>query len=242
MSTETQTTTDAVRTALDRVYDPELDRSLIELDFVRDIQISDRVVTVSLRLPTGLCSPSFAWMMASDARDTVEELPGVDDATIKLCDHIHEEEITNGIDEGLSFEDVFEDAEDDLTELRRMFDHKARLSRQHEAMTTLLDEGVTPGELVEILHSNVRLGEQATITVGRRRVTVQAEMIESYLEKVDALGIDQTDNAPLFVTPDEESIPPDEFESVLKRTRLSNVNMDGQAHQCSLLLKSRYDD
>ncbi|RQH02593.1 iron-sulfur cluster assembly protein [Natrarchaeobius oligotrophus] len=243
MSAETRTSPDEVRTALDDVYDPELDRSVTELEFVDDIEITGRSVSVSLRLPTGLCSPSFAWMMAADVRDAVLDLPDVDDVTVSLRDHVHDEEITRGVNDGASFQDVFEDAEADLEELRWTFDHKARLGRQHDAMTVLLEEGVDPHELVAITHGDVRLNDGvATVSVDDRSVSVPAEPIDSYLEKVDVLGIDASPDAPFFVTPEEEAIPPTEFESVRRLTRLSSVNMDGQAHECSLLLEARYGD
>jgi metal-sulfur cluster biosynthetic enzyme len=53
---------------LDRVDDPELDDSIIELDYVRDLAIDESSVGVELVLPTAWCSPAFAWMMATGAR------------------------------------------------------------------------------------------------------------------------------------------------------------------------------
>ena len=37
--------------------------------------IDDGDVTVEFTLPTAWCSPAFAWMMATDARDEVDSLP-----------------------------------------------------------------------------------------------------------------------------------------------------------------------
>ncbi|MFC7136366.1 iron-sulfur cluster assembly protein [Halobaculum litoreum] len=72
----------AVRERLDRVTDPELDTSIVELDYIEDIRITadadadGDAVFVAFTLPTAWCSPAFAWMMAGDARDAVASLPG----------------------------------------------------------------------------------------------------------------------------------------------------------------------
>ena len=46
-----------------RVTDPELDESIVELDYVDQIDIGDDDVTVHFTLPTAWCSPAFAWMI-----------------------------------------------------------------------------------------------------------------------------------------------------------------------------------
>ncbi|WP_241997089.1 iron-sulfur cluster assembly protein, partial [Halorubrum sp. SD626R] len=56
-----------VRDRLDRVEDPELARSIVELDYVDAIDIDGGRVLVQFTLPTAWCSPAFAWMMAVDA-------------------------------------------------------------------------------------------------------------------------------------------------------------------------------
>ena len=66
----------AARGALDRVVDPELDRSLTELEFIASLEVDGGDVTVALRLPTYWCSPSFAYLMVGDARDALQALPG----------------------------------------------------------------------------------------------------------------------------------------------------------------------
>ncbi|MFC8504509.1 iron-sulfur cluster assembly protein, partial [Pedococcus sp. NPDC057267] len=67
----------AVRRALDTVIDPELDEPVTDLGFVRSVDIDGRDVTVHLRLPTSFCSPNFAYLMASDAKDALTGLAGV---------------------------------------------------------------------------------------------------------------------------------------------------------------------
>ena len=66
-----------VRRALDVVQDPELDEPITDLGFVRSIEIADGAVEVHLRLPTSFCSPSFAYLMTSDAKDALQGLADV---------------------------------------------------------------------------------------------------------------------------------------------------------------------
>ena len=66
---------DEARTALGAVVDPELDEPITDLGFVRSLAVDGPDVVVHLRLPTSFCSPSFAYLMASDAKDALTALP-----------------------------------------------------------------------------------------------------------------------------------------------------------------------
>lgn len=124
---------DRIEKRLDRVTDPELDRSIIDLDYIKGIGIEGRRVTVRFKLPTAWCSPAFAWMMATDIREEVTALPGVEETVVRLVDHMHADGINRGINEGLTFEAVFDDADGDVEAVRETLDHKARMARQHRA-------------------------------------------------------------------------------------------------------------
>lgn len=66
-----------VDAALATVMDPELDEPITDLGFVTERVVTGGDVLVRLRLPTAFCSPSFAYLMASDAEDAIASLPGV---------------------------------------------------------------------------------------------------------------------------------------------------------------------
>ena len=56
----------AVNAALAAVLDPELDRPITDLGFVRAVSVgADGSVEARLRLPTYFCAPNFAWLMVS---------------------------------------------------------------------------------------------------------------------------------------------------------------------------------
>jgi len=263
---EGATTTAAVRDRLDRVTDPELDTSIVELEYVEEIRIdpvgdtdgadgaddtrraadAGSEVFVAFTLPTAWCSPAFAWMMATDAREAVESLPSVARARIELRDHMHEREITRGVDERLPFDAAFPDADGGVEAVRLELDRKARTARQHDATEALLEAGVTRDQLAGLTRADLGFADAPE---GRVRVWVRdgavgmeadAEPVERYLEKAEATGLLDDDRPELFRTPEEEPFDGDEVELVRKRTRLAGVNMGGQGTVCDALNDARH--
>ncbi len=234
----------AVRERLDRVTDPELDESIVALDYIDDIAIEGRQVRVTFTLPTAWCSPAFAWMMATDAREEVEALPGVSRTRIRLREHMHEAEITRGINDGLAFAEVFPDADGGVAEVRATLDAKARLARQYEAVDALLEAGLEPEQVASLEFADLWLEDPAVAFVRGRSVgvSVPAEPIDSYLEKARETGLAGDDHPELFRTPECDPIPPDRFELVQKRCRLATVNMGGQGSVCEALNEARRDE
>ena len=237
---------DAVRERIDRVDDPELDRSIVELEYVENIDIDDGKVTVRFVLPTAWCSPAFAWMMATGIRDEVATLPSVTSVSVHLSDHMHGEEISAGVNRGESFQSVFEDADDNVETVRRKLDRKARFARQYSAVRTLCDSGLDPEQIATLTRTDVDLeftSELAAVYVGDGDlvVTVPHDPLASYLAKAreTELVIDDTDT--LFADREGEPLDsnPEAFESVLRDSRLAASNIEGQATICASLHESR---
>jgi metal-sulfur cluster biosynthetic enzyme len=234
----------AVRERLDRVTDPELDTSIVELEYIDEIRIDGDEVRVAFTLPTAWCSPAFAWMMATDARDEVEALSGVARATVDLREHMHETEINHGVNERLSFGEAFPDADGSVEPVRAELDEKARIARQHDATGALLDAGLDGDQIVSLTRSDLDLdldGDRARVWLrgGALAVTVDAEPLARYLEKAAATGLLDDDHDELFRTPEGEPVAPEQFETVRHRTRLAGVNMSGQGSVCDALHESR---
>jgi metal-sulfur cluster biosynthetic enzyme len=232
----------SVRERLDRVTDPELDTSIVELEYIDEIRIDGDEVRIAMTLPTAWCSPAFAWMMTTDARDEVEALPGVTRARIELREHMHEAEINRGVNERLSFGESFPDADGSVEPVRAELDEKARIARQHDATGALLDAGLDGAQIVALTRNDIDIEAgraRVWLRDGDLAVTVDAEPIERYLEKARATGLLDDDHAELFRTPEGEPIDPDQFETVRHRTRLAGVNMDGQGSVCDALHESR---
>ncbi|WP_394740825.1 iron-sulfur cluster assembly protein [Natronococcus roseus] len=237
-------TREAVRDRLDRVTDPELDRSIVELEYIDAIEIDAGTVTVHLTLPTAWCSPAFAWMMAVDSRTEVEELLAVDRARIYLHEHMHELEINRGVNAGRSFAEAFPDAEDTVDAVRLELDRKARTARQYDAVEALLEAGLDSETIVSLRPTDLERtdgDDQLSIYLSDRAVgvSVPAEPIERYLEKARETGLVDAPTDPLFLTPEGEPIDPEEFELVHRRGRLAQVNMSSQGGICDGLRESR---
>ena len=244
----------AVRDALASVTDPELDRSVVELDYVDEVSFAPAeggsesdgegvVVSVAFVLPTAWCSPAFAWMMTADARDAVSALPGVTDCEVELREHMHAAEVNEGVNRGLPFAEAFPDAEDGIADLRATLDGKARLARQYDAVETLLDAGLSGEQVASLRREDVdRRGDGDRLDVyvrgGSLAVTVDADPVERYRRKAEETGLFEGSDR-LFFTPEGDPIGAGEFETVHRRARLAGVNMDGQGGVCDALHRAR---
>lgn len=216
-----------VRSALGTVIDPELDEPITDLGFVRSTFIEDGQVVVHLRLPTSFCSPSFAYLMASDAKDALSSLPWTDEVTVELDDH-HDSEIINlGLAADAGYRGTFRhEAEDSLDELRRTFQRKAHTAAMERCLTRLLRAepersieslaGVTFADLVD---------DEATGSLHRRR---------------DALLLPHSSEALVMVDHTGQGYAPDDVPMALRRARSTRISIDGNAHFCRGLLATRY--
>ncbi|WP_435348517.1 iron-sulfur cluster assembly protein [Haloarchaeobius sp. HRN-SO-5] len=235
---------DAITERLRRVDDPELDRSIVELDYVEAVAVDGGHVRVSFVLPTAWCSPAFAWMMATGIRDEVGSLPGVADVTVDLREHMHAEEITEGVNERRPFPAAFPDSEAGVDAVRRKLDEKARLARQYTAVEALKDAGLDPEQIAALSRAQVERDPDAnrsTVSLhdGSVFVVVDDEPLADYLEKARATGVVTGPDDPLFADPDGDPIDPGAFDLVQARARSANVNVGGQGSVCAALHESR---
>ena len=112
---------------LDKVCDPELDEPITDMGFVAGLDVGENgQVAVSFQLPTYWCSANFAYLMASDIRLEVEKLDWVSRVRVRLRDHMFEDQVNTGVNEGLSFKQAFADLAPDqgLDEIREKFRKK----------------------------------------------------------------------------------------------------------------------
>jgi metal-sulfur cluster biosynthetic enzyme len=221
MSTEA-----AVLDALSGVRDPELDEPITDLKFVADLRVAEDAVSVRLRLPTPLCAPNFAYLMAADAKAALLSVPGVRRARVVLDDHHASSEINAGMADERGFEATFpgETEGESLDELRIIFRRKSFVSRQEKLCRALLAEGRYPEELAEM-----RLGE-----------VPPSGSFEKYLERRAELGLDVSPGAPLVVDPDGKRVPKEAVVQHLRFARTVRVSIEGNAHHCRGLLAARY--
>jgi metal-sulfur cluster biosynthetic enzyme len=223
---------DEVLAELRGVLDPELDESIVELEFVQRIEVEadggavpgGARVRVELRLPTYWCAPNFSWLMAEDVRETLLRDARVGDVEVVLNDHHAAGEISAGVNTGRSFGDVFGGGPDGrLVSLRELFRRKALLVRQERAVRSLR---CTSEELV-----GLRIGDLP-----------DTDETRAYLAAREELGLDCSSAAPALTDAAGRPVAGDGVARHLRRARLMRVATEGNAAFCRGLLATRYGE
>lgn len=221
----------AAREALDQVMDPELDRSLVALDFVQSLEIADGEVRAAIRLPTFWCSPNFAYLMVGDAHEALREMPGAERVRVDLVDHFAGERITEAVQAGLSFQEAFPDqAQGELAELRRKFRLKAFVVRQEPvlraARRSLGDAGAV----------SCRLGD------GSAPAWAQAGEWAEYLSRRRQLAMSDDPEGLAFTDAQGRALASDGLADYLRLSRLVRISLESNTEFCTGLLAARYGD
>ncbi|PPB49515.1 metal-sulfur cluster biosynthetic enzyme [Arthrobacter pityocampae] len=227
-------TEDDVRMGLGKVFDPELDEPITELGFVRSVRVDDvdggtgALVRVHLRLPTSFCSPNFAYLMASDSKDVIAALPGVAAVVVELDDHHDSDLINAGLAADAGYRGTFlHEAEDSLEELRWTFRRKAHTAAMERCLTGLLR--ADPTLRVEDV-GGMHLGD---LPAGRET--------DALMRRRAALGLPGDADASVLVDDDGRPYPADAVPLALRRARSTRISIDGNAHFCRGLLRTRYE-
>jgi metal-sulfur cluster biosynthetic enzyme len=219
------------RAALDRVIDPELDRSLVDLDFVESLEVSGGEVRAAIRLPTYWCSPNFAYLMVGDADAALRALPGAERVRVELVDHFAGEQISEAVAAGLSFQEAFPgQADGELGELRRRFRRKAFVVRQEPVLRAAREALGDDGAVAVVI------GDGAAPSFAD-----PAEWAE-YLARRRDLGMDEAPGAPAFTAAGGEPLRPEGLADHLRLSRSVRISLESNAEFCTGLLAARYDD
>jgi metal-sulfur cluster biosynthetic enzyme len=221
---------DAVLRALDAVIDPELDEPITDLGFVHTVDVTpDGDIEVHLRLPTSFCAPNFAYLMASDSKDVLVELDWTRNVIVELDDHHDSDIINTGLAADAGYRGTFRhEAQEGLDELRVTFQRKAHTAAMERSLTALLR--AEPPRPVDDLGA-VRIQElpddDTTASLLRRRSTIGLTTAPTDLVMVDHEGNGYA----------SEDVP-----LMLRRARSTRISIDGNAHFCRGLLRTRYAD
>lgn len=212
--------------ALHVVVDPELDEPITDLGFVQSLVVSRTGdVKVNLRLPTSFCSPNFAYLMASDAKDALSALDWTNTVIVELDDH-HDSAIINaGLAADAGYRGTFgHEALDSLDELRQTFRRKAHTAALERCLTALLraDRGRSEESMGEVTLADLP-DDATTAALLRRR---------------DALGLSTAPDALVLV--DHQGNGYADVPLALRRARSTRISIDGSAHFCRGLLRTRY--
>ncbi len=221
---------EAVYAALDSVVDPELDEPITTLGFVRSVVVSPGGnVKVHLRLPTSFCSPNFAYLMASDAKDALQKLDWTRRVVVELDDH-HDSDIINaGLCADAGYRGTFgHEASESLDDLRETFRRKAHAAAMERCLTALLlaDPHRSESSLCDVRLADLPDGPTTESLLTRRR----------------ALGLPTAPEALALVDHAGEGYAPEDVPLALRRARSTRISIEGNAHFCRGLLRTRYGE
>ena len=91
----------AVRAAAGSVPDPEIRRTLAELDLLDAVEVAaDGAVVVRYHLTSPLCPSPFAIDIGREVRRRVQEVPGVRACRVDIQDHFIAADIARQVNEG----------------------------------------------------------------------------------------------------------------------------------------------
>lgn len=215
----------AVWDALATVTDPELDQPVTTLGFVAACSVQDGVATVRLRLPTFFCAPNFAWLMVADAHQAVAAVPGVTTADVALEDYFAAEDINTGVAAGHTFTATFADlADGELDELRLTFWRKAYTAALDRVCQRLTGDGTTQERLAATTLADVPPCADRDRLIRHRR----------------NLGLPTAGGDRLLIDDTGQAIPREEVATWLRRAQTVRVSLEGNAHLCQGLLRTRY--
>ena len=223
-------TYDEARAALGTVLDPELDEPITDLGFVRSLDVhGDGSVEVHLRLPTSFCAPNFAYLMASDAKDALIALSWTGRVLVELDDHHDSDLINAGLAADAGYRGTFRhEADDNLDELRETFRRKAHTAAMERCLSALLraQPERDVASLAEVTLADLPPSEHTEALLRRRRT----------------IGLPDQPQALVLVDHEGNGCPPDQVPIRLRRARSTRISIDGNAHFCRGLLRTRYPE
>lgn len=217
-----------VMAALSTVMDPELDEPITSLGFVRSVLIDDAGVTVHLRLPTSFCSPNFAYLMASDAQDVLRFVERAGSISVLLDDHHDSDKINAGLAADAGYVGTFgSEADESLDALRLTFQRKAHTAAMERCVAAQLK---TTTLEVEEIHW-LRL---ADLPSGNHK--------EALLRRRTDIGLGISPEQRVVVDHTGTPIPVDQVPLQLRFAKAVRISIEGNAHFCRGLLRTRYAD
>lgn len=225
------------------MLDPELDEPILDLGFVRSLDLRSGHASVALRLPTSWCAVNFAYLMAEDLRQALLAVEGIRRVTVRLGDHCAAAEIEEAVNAGLSFAEAFPgESAGSLAELRLTFLRKGFLGRQQHLLRELRNAGFSPAAICAL-----RLGEvfvrNDTIPIRRCNCAPveggSAQIMERYLERRAELGLDCSPSAPLIIDLEGEMLSADQLLAHYETARTIRVGTEANGSFCCALLNLR---
>jgi metal-sulfur cluster biosynthetic enzyme len=231
---------------LARVLDPELDESILDLGFVRSLQLRSGHATLTLRLPTSWCAVNFAYLMAEDVRRALLTVEGIHQATVRLGDHCAAAEIEAAVNDGRPFAEAFPgEGAGSLAALRLTFLRKGFLSRQERLLRDLRDSGCTPTSICALRLGEVSTQDDAIVIRQPGSAPIaggSTAILQRYLERRAELALDCSPAAPLIIDLEGAPFTADRLQAHYEAVRTVRVALEANGSFCrALLIAQRLD-
>ena len=84
---------------LNKIVDPEIGVSIMELELVDKVDINTGKVNVELHLTSPFCPAVFGFKIAQDVRDNIYKLPGIKEVKVNVSNHFMADAINKQVNE-----------------------------------------------------------------------------------------------------------------------------------------------
>lgn len=236
----------AVLERLAQVLDPELDESILDLGFVRTLELRSGHANVALRLPTSWCAVNFAYLMAEDVRRALLGVEGIRRVTVRLGDHCAAEEIEAAVNDGRPFAEAFPgEGAGSLAALRLTFLRKGFLSRQERLLRDLRAVGCSPATICALRIGEVSIEGHTIVIRQQGRAPVEsgsAAILRRYLERRAELALDCSLAAPLIVDLQGKPFSVERLQAHYAAIRTVRVALEVNGSFCRALLSVHRPD
>ena len=230
----------AILDRLAQVLDPELDESILDLGFVRSLQLRSGHAEVALRLPTSWCAMNFAYLMAEDVRRALLGVEGIRRVTVSLGDHCAAGEIEAAVNDGRPFDEAFPgEGAGSLDALRLTFLRKGFLGRQQRLLQELRTAGCSPEVICALRLGEVSVQDDMIMIRQPCCAPVEGgpvEILERYLERRAGLGLDCSPAAALIVDLEGKTLSAEQLLGHYETARTARVAMEANGSFCRALL------
>jgi len=236
----------AILQRLAQVLDPELDESILDLGFVRALQLRSGHASIALRLPTSWCAVNFAYLMAEDVRCALLTVEGIRQVTVRLGDHCAAEEIEAAVNDGRPFAEAFlGEGAGSLAALRLTFLRKGFLSRQERLLRELRNAGCSTAAICALRLDGVWVQDDAIVIRQPGRAQVEsgsAATLQRYVERRAELGLDCSPAAPLIVDLEGKPFSEERLQAHYEAIRTVRVALEANGSFCRALLSVQHLD
>jgi len=234
----------AVLERLAHVLDPELDESILDLGFVRSLELRSGHASVTLRLPTSWCAVNFAYLMAEDVRRALLGVEGIRRVTVSLGDHCAAEEIEAAVNNGRAFAEAFPgEGAGSLAALRLTFLRKGFLSRQERLLRELRIAGCSPAAICALRVGEVSMQADAIVIQQPDCTPVvsgSAAVLRRYLQRRAELALECSLTAALIVDLEGKPFSVERLEAHYQAIRTARVALEANGSFCRALLSVRH--